>query len=236
VTGRCYEYERSRPHGPLEDILRALLTDGGASPLARLQPWQVAALARLTPELAQHYPSLAAFQGEAETGQEQERLFDAITFFLLDLARQSPLLLALEDVQWASDSVLTWLHYLIRQLADAPIFLIITLALAGPGRIFIDGRAISDSPHGGAFFACTIAPAHRHAHSDRYPYSDRYSVPHGYTYSHRYAVGVHYPRDSALDVAVGNRHRGIVVVNLVAGSSGRVIPQDAVGKSRGGES
>lgn len=131
--GRCYEYERALPRGPLADILRDLLAITDARFLGRLLPWQAAELVRLTPELRARFPSLPADRGEICTGQEQTRLFDAITFFLLNLVQQNPLLLVLEDLHWASDSTLTWLHYLTRRLADAPILLIATCRREGVG-------------------------------------------------------------------------------------------------------
>ncbi len=128
ACGHCYEYERALPHGPLADLLRAVLSATDARFLGRLLPWQVAELVRLAPELSERFPSLPSYRerGEGYAGQEQTCLFDAITFFLLDLVRQNPLLLVLEDLHWASDSTLTWLHYLTRRLSDAPILLVAT--------------------------------------------------------------------------------------------------------------
>jgi len=121
---RCYEYERTLPHGPLADLLRAVLSAMGARILECLSPWQVAELARLAPELGEQLPSpLSRF---LPPDQEQARLFDALTSLLLELARQNPLLLVLEDIHWAHDSTLAWLHYLARRLPEAPVLLLAT--------------------------------------------------------------------------------------------------------------
>ncbi len=128
ACGHCYEYERALPHGPLADILRAVLSATGARVLERLLLWQAAELARLAPELGECLPSPPAGgrRGGEPADQEQIRLFEALTLFLLDLARQNPLLLVLDDLHWAPASTLTWLHYLTRRISDAPILLIAT--------------------------------------------------------------------------------------------------------------
>ena len=132
ACGRCYEYERALPHGLLADLLRAVLANTSAQILERLPPWQAAELARLAPEVGEHLPPppFAPLQvgGEKRGGadQQQARLFDATTIFLLDQARQNPLLLVLEDLHWANDSTLAWLHYLARRLPQASILLVAT--------------------------------------------------------------------------------------------------------------
>jgi DNA-binding SARP family transcriptional activator/tetratricopeptide (TPR) repeat protein len=136
--GRCYEYERTLPYGLLADTLRAILSVTGASVLERLPAWRVAELARLAPELGERLspPPRAGELREGEpAGQHQTRLFDALTLFLLDLARQAPLLLVLEDLHWINDSALAWLHYLARRLSRAPVLLLATYRYgeASPG-------------------------------------------------------------------------------------------------------
>jgi len=125
ACGRCYEYERTLPHGLLADLLRAVLSATGSQALERLLPWQAAELACVAPELGEQLPPPP--QGFLPAGHEQARLFDALTLLLLDLAQQNPpLLLVLEDLHWAHDSTLAWLHYLARRLSQAPILLLAT--------------------------------------------------------------------------------------------------------------
>jgi len=124
ACGHCYEYERALPHGPLTDLLRAVLSATGTGVLERLLPWQAAELARLAPELGERLPPPPSLSLPAD--QQQARLFDATTIFLLDLARQNHLLLVLEDLYWANDSTLAWLHYLARRLPQASILLLAT--------------------------------------------------------------------------------------------------------------
>lgn len=118
LIGRCYEHEQPLPHGPLTDLLRAALTASGQRILSRLPPWQVDMLACLVPEMAIASPP-PLFRAELQ----QARLFEALTSFLLELARYNPLLVILEDLHWASDTMLAWLHYLARHIASAPLLL-----------------------------------------------------------------------------------------------------------------
>jgi predicted ATPase/DNA-binding SARP family transcriptional activator len=128
ITANCYEYEHALPHGPLTDILRGAIAIAGDHCVRRLSSWQIAALARLAPELAAHLP--ARSEHVLPTESEQTRLFNALTSLLLDLARQNSLLLVLEDLQWAHDSTRAWLHHLARHLHDAPL---LALATYRPG-------------------------------------------------------------------------------------------------------
>jgi DNA-binding SARP family transcriptional activator len=121
---RCYEHEQALQHGLLADVLQAILSATDPSVLDPLPVWQLAELARVAPELEERFPS--PLDLSLPTEQRQIRLFDALTRFLLGLARQSPLLLVLEDLQWVNDSALAWFHYLVRHLTQAPILLLAT--------------------------------------------------------------------------------------------------------------
>ncbi|HEY74805.1 MAG TPA: AAA family ATPase [Thermoflexia bacterium] len=120
----CYEYERALPHGPLADLLRALLASTGLEPLEALPPWQVGELARLAPGRIPHPAPVT--DASLPVGHRQAHLFDALVLFLVDLAERNPLLLVLEDLHWAHDSTLAWLHYLARRLPHTPILVLAT--------------------------------------------------------------------------------------------------------------
>jgi len=124
VYSHCYEYEHALPYGPLADVLRSLLTKMSAHELTHLPHWQMSELIRLAPELGEGLAPLPRAQPEAN--REQARLFDALAFFLSDVASRNPLLLVLEDLHWANNSTLAWVHYLLRRLPQAPILLIAT--------------------------------------------------------------------------------------------------------------
>ncbi len=124
VKANCYQCEHALPYSPLADILRGAAAVVGESLDKRLSVWQISTLAGLAPELHAHLPARrqAVLPGELE----QTRLFGALTFLLLDLARQTPLLLALEDLQWAPETTLGWLHHLARHLPGTPLLVVAT--------------------------------------------------------------------------------------------------------------
>ncbi len=64
---------------------------------------------------------------QAAPAEEQERLFEAVSRFLAQLADQAPLLLILEDLHWAADSTLQLLHHMTRAGAGQPLLIVGTL-------------------------------------------------------------------------------------------------------------
>ncbi len=132
----CYEHERTLPVSPLAELLRAVLDLVGEGILQRLSSWQLADLARLAPELEAHLPP--HFQGSPLAEGGQTCLFHVFTSLLLELGDQNPLLLTLEDLHWAHDSTLAWLHYLARHLGESPLLLVATYR---PEELAPDGAA-----------------------------------------------------------------------------------------------
>ena len=66
------------------------------------------------------------------------RTFDEVATTILALTRERPLLLMLDDLQWADDDSIQLIRYLVRTMGSAPLFLLISL------------RPYSDSSTGGA--------------------------------------------------------------------------------------
>lgn len=104
-------------HGP------ALLTSivDGQSLLARLEQIHTVSrscIARMKAVLAQ---DASAMPLGADT---QQRLFAEVTNVLHQLAQQRPLLLVLDDLQWADMGSLNLLFHLSRELVDVPVLII----------------------------------------------------------------------------------------------------------------
>jgi DNA-binding SARP family transcriptional activator len=133
LWGRCYEFERLLPYQPISEALRTILPTLAPAELADLAAWTVAEVARLVPELAEHYPDLE-IPAPMDSTQEQARLFDRVACFLGQLASHQALLMVVEDLHWASESTLQMLHYLARHLASHPILLLGTLRAEAVGR------------------------------------------------------------------------------------------------------
>jgi ABC-type oligopeptide transport system substrate-binding subunit len=126
LWGRCYEFERVLPYQPVAEALRAILPTVTSAELAAFPTWTVAEVARLVPEMVEHFPDLEA-PASIPSDQEQARLFEGVARFLAEMSSPGTLLIVLEDLHWASESTLQLLHYLARHLASHPILLVGTL-------------------------------------------------------------------------------------------------------------
>ena len=142
MQGRCYEFERLLPYQPVAEALRSLPPDVAAAAAAAVPGWIIAQVGRLAPELFGTSPPaplprrrgerISHFlpgKGAGGSGQPeaQERLFEAVSRFLGQVASQAPLLLILEDLHWAADSTLQLLHYLARSIVAHPLLIVGTL-------------------------------------------------------------------------------------------------------------
>ncbi len=113
----CYAAESGLPFAPLAGLLEAL-------PLERLAPLWRAELARLRPQLLIEDPTLPPPGPLAESWQQQ-RFFTALSQAVQP--GQQPVLLLLDDVQWADVETLAWLHTLLRGKVPAQLLLLVTL-------------------------------------------------------------------------------------------------------------
>jgi predicted ATPase/DNA-binding CsgD family transcriptional regulator len=119
--GECIELGADElPYAPLTGALRALARDGDPV-LEDLSESDRAALARLAPELA---PSSAAADGSAAAdrgaaGDEWQRQpLEALLVLVERLAEDSPLVLWIDDAQWADRGTRHVLTYLARSLRE----------------------------------------------------------------------------------------------------------------------
>ncbi|WP_019587650.1 ATP-binding protein [Deinococcus apachensis] len=123
LRGRAFEAVGS-PYGPLIDAVRRPLA-AEPRPEALLSPRDLAELARLLPELEERLPEpMPPTPGEGQRGQ----VLAALTRLFLAVARRAPLVLLVDDVQWADPSSLEALRHLAGQAAEerAPVLLLLT--------------------------------------------------------------------------------------------------------------
>jgi DNA-binding CsgD family transcriptional regulator len=116
------------PFAPFVEVLRGIVrrTDPALLP-ALLGPGR-GQLARLLPEIASRDADAvaAAFAGEADP-TSKVRLFELVLGLVQRLARQRPLILGIEDVQWADRSSAELVAFLVRGLRDDPVLVVLTL-------------------------------------------------------------------------------------------------------------
>lgn len=118
IEGRCSSTEASVPYAPFMDALRFRISRGEGEAVAHV-------LGPLSPVLAPIFPQLGN-AGAGEGTADRERPFDLIFSVLERLATNDPMLLILEDVNWADQTSLELLHHLAHRAPALPILIVAT--------------------------------------------------------------------------------------------------------------
>ncbi len=126
LWARCHGNAMARPYAPLADALSAALTPLRAQQLAqRIDPIWLRTLARVEPRLAEWLPDLPAGP-PLRPGEEQQRIREALLRALLALSRSAPLMLVIDDVQWADSETLDVLGALGAHLDSSRVLVCLT--------------------------------------------------------------------------------------------------------------
>ncbi len=128
LHGQAFETGGQLPYRPMIEALRPRIERENA-PDDLLSDLWLAELARLLPELCDRYPDLPAPVGDKSVARN--RLFEAVARLGQALAARTPLVLFIDDVQWADAASLDVLHYLARRFAESqtPALLLLTLRM-----------------------------------------------------------------------------------------------------------
>jgi len=110
------------PYGPFAQALEHLVRVIDPVEMTAALGSAGAELARLLPELTDTVPELAA-PADADPDTERHRLHTAVNNLLDLIGRQRPILLIIDDAQWADTPTLLLLRHLIRT-ASGPILLL----------------------------------------------------------------------------------------------------------------
>jgi len=116
LRGHAYETERTLPFAPWVDVLRAGLSLYDEEIEPRPNPIWQGELAKLLPELGE--------PRSASVGGNPIRVFEAVAYFLRDLAASRPLLLVLENLQWADETSLRLFTFLVRRIEASPLLMV----------------------------------------------------------------------------------------------------------------
>jgi DNA-binding SARP family transcriptional activator len=99
---------------PLDALASTLGDDAGA-------------LVQLIPGLAPYLPVGPAIWATSDPSAEQHRLFEAVVSWLRALSTANPVVLVIDDMQWASRAATLLTGYLIRRLRDRPLLILATV-------------------------------------------------------------------------------------------------------------
>jgi DNA-binding SARP family transcriptional activator len=122
---RCYEAERSLFLQPIAEAIAPLVSRMSASALRQLLGEHAPAVAALLPEAAALLGPPPSWHGSPDL--ERRRSFQAVTAFLAGLADRNPVLLVVDDLQYAGQSTVEFLHYLGRQVSGSRLLTVVTV-------------------------------------------------------------------------------------------------------------
>jgi DNA-binding SARP family transcriptional activator/tetratricopeptide (TPR) repeat protein len=136
LWGRCWEAGGAAAYWPWVQSLRSYLRGRDADVLSVLLGGRAPELAQLLPELEDLYPDLPAPR-TPDPDSARFRLFDSVTGFVRNAAREQTLVLVLDDLHAADEPSLLLLRFLAGELAEMPVVLVGT---------YRDEEAAEDEP------------------------------------------------------------------------------------------
>lgn len=118
IVGHCHDGTRLLPYHPIVEALRhALLTaELGES----VDSSWLAEIAQLVPEVRIVRPGLPA-TAQVEGEERRARQFEAIVRALIGMAAHRQVMLCLEDLQWADEATVAWLHFAAKRLRNTRV-------------------------------------------------------------------------------------------------------------------
>lgn len=127
VGGRATELEQDVPFAVAISALDPALDSFAGSVLKRIAPELRAELEALFPALAGHVAP-----GSAGLQVERYRLHHAIGALIGELAAQRPVVLVLDDLQWADAASLELVAHLLRRPPTGPVLLVLAYRFNQP--------------------------------------------------------------------------------------------------------
>lgn len=126
LHGRTFESGSHMSYQPLIEAFRPRLERDNALKDWLGEAW-LAPLSQLLPELRDRYPELSLTQLKAATDRTQ--LFESLVRLTLALANRAPLVLFVDDMQWADSATLDLLQYAIRRWRESAARILLLVSL-----------------------------------------------------------------------------------------------------------
>jgi tetratricopeptide (TPR) repeat protein len=125
LASRCYETERSLFLQPVVEAVLPAITGRPAVELRQLLGDDAPPFAALVPEAAAVLGLMPAEQVAVD--MQRRRAFHSVVAFLRGLGARSPVLLVLDDLQYAGQSTIEFVHYLGRHAGGTPLLVVATV-------------------------------------------------------------------------------------------------------------
>ena len=122
LAGRC-DREQIVPYQPFAEALKHLAASLPAGTLRAITGSWAMDLARLVPQLGDRLPGLLP-PPAAGPETARYRLFEGVMAALVALSRAAPVVLLIDDLQWADSSTLALLRHLMRHTDQAPVLVV----------------------------------------------------------------------------------------------------------------
>lgn len=123
LATNCFEIDRAMPYQPVIDLVTRALDRAAAAALRKIAPVSLAELAALVPAVAERFPDLPRLSRDFPEAR-QARLSRAVGQLLEATGDGGPLVLMVDDIQWADDASAQVLHYLARHVGERPALVI----------------------------------------------------------------------------------------------------------------
>ncbi|MEE8517983.1 MAG: adenylate/guanylate cyclase domain-containing protein, partial [Dehalococcoidia bacterium] len=121
--GHCYEMEGAPPYIPFVEILEAASHVMPPEALRETLGDAAPEVAKLVPELRRTFPDIPP-SPDIPPEQERRYLFNGMREFLARAGRAKPLVLLLDDLQWADDATLLLVQHIAQQVHEMPVLII----------------------------------------------------------------------------------------------------------------
>ena len=125
LRARCYEAERSLFLQPVVEAVAPAVSRMPAAALRDLLGEHAAAAAALLPEAAALLGPPPSWRGSPD--MERRRSFQAMTALLTGLAAHGPALLFVDDLQYAGQATVEFIHYLARHVRGSRLLTVVTV-------------------------------------------------------------------------------------------------------------
>ena len=126
LWGRCHERAGQPSYWPWVQAIRSYVHSKDLQALASDMGSGAADIAQVVTEIRERLPGLAT-PPALEPEQARFRLFDSITTFLKNASNREPLVIVLDDVQWADEASLLLLQFLAGEIQSSRVLVIGTV-------------------------------------------------------------------------------------------------------------
>jgi tetratricopeptide (TPR) repeat protein/transcriptional regulator with XRE-family HTH domain len=122
LVTNCYEIEHAMAYQPVIALATQACQTASEERLRQITPTLLAEIAALVPTMTERLLDLQPLSADYPEAR-QARLFQALVQLFDTLAQGRQLMVLVDDIQWADDASLQFLHFLARQIVNRPVLL-----------------------------------------------------------------------------------------------------------------